>query len=339
MVSVETNQFKPPESTMSRISRRTLLVSALPALAVLSACGGGDDDDPPLPTIAQAATSAGLTALLAAADKAGLTATLQSPATSVTVFAPTDTAFTALATALGFTSATAMVTALPAAALRSILEYHLLGTQRNAAALTGGGVTQPTLYTFAGAAASLGVVTTSGVQLRDAVLTTARVVTADVRASNGIVHVIDKVLVPPGVLNIVQMAQANPDFSSLVAAVAGRGLVPTLSAPGPLTVFAPTNAAFTAAAGVVATLTPAQVSTVLAYHVVNAQVLSSGIPFGAPVATLAGASTLRITAGPAPTIAEIADSTATRARIVAVDIRASNGVIHVIDKVLVPSPL
>jgi uncharacterized surface protein with fasciclin (FAS1) repeats len=72
--------------------------------------------------------------------------------------------------------------------------------------------------------------------------------------------------------------------------------------------------------------------------VLTSQVLSSAIPFGTPVATLAG-PTITITAGPAPTIAQIADSTATRANIAAVDIRASNGVIHVIDKVLVPSPL
>jgi transforming growth factor-beta-induced protein len=323
---------------MSRLTRRTLLVTALPSLALLAACGGGDDEEP-RPTIAQAATSAGLTALLAAADKAGLTATLQNASAQLTVFAPTNTAFTAMATALGFASAEAMVAALPAAALRSVLEYHVLGAVRDAAALGAGGATQATLYQFGGAATTLGVTTTGGVQLRDAVLTSARVVTADVRASNGVVHVIDKVLVPPGVLNVVQMAQLNPDFSSLVAAVASRGLVPTLSAPGPLTVFAPTNAAFTAAAAVVATLTPAQVTTVLGYHVVPAQVLSSGIPFGTPVGTLAGSSTITITAGPAPTIAQIADSTATRARIVAVDIRASNGVIHVIDKVLVPSPL
>jgi transforming growth factor-beta-induced protein len=276
---------------------------------------------------------------VAAANKAGLVPTLESPSTNVTVFAPNNTAFGNLATALGFASADALVAALSPATLRSILEYHLVAGQRDAAALTTGGATQNSLYTFEGAAARLGIVTSGGVQVRDAVLTNARVVTADVRASNGIVHVVDKVLVPPGVLNIVQMAQANPDFSSLVGAVAARGLVPTLSGAGPLTVFAPTNAAFTAAAATIATLTPDQVSTVLSYHVLATQVLSSGIPFGTPVTTFAAPRTITITAGPAPAIASIADSTAVPAAIVAVDIRASNGVIHVIDKVLIPSPL
>jgi uncharacterized surface protein with fasciclin (FAS1) repeats len=307
-------------------------------VALVAACGGSDDHPPP-PTIAQAAGTAGLTALVAASTKAGLVPTLNDPAANLTVFAPTDAAFTSLATTLGFASATAMVDALPAATLANILQYHVLAARRSAADLTAAAGTQPTLYNFAGAATRLSVGTTGGVTLTDAVLTSARVTQADVGASNGVVHVIDKVLVPPGVLNVVQMAQLNPAFSSLVGAVVSRGLVPTLSGAGPFTVFAPTNAAFTAAAGTIATLTPAQVSTVLTYHVLGSQVLSSQIPFGTPVTTVAAPRTITITAGPAPAIASIADSTTTPARITAVDIRGSNGVIHVIDKVLIPSPL
>jgi transforming growth factor-beta-induced protein len=274
---------------------------------------------------------------VAAATKAGLVPTLNDPAATLTVFAPTDAAFTSLATTLGFASATAMVDALPAAALASILQYHVLPGRRASSVIVGG--TESTPYQFGGSAARLTVVTTGGVTLTDAVLTTARVTQVDVAASNGVVHVIDKVLVPPGVLNVVQMAQLNPNFSSLVGAVASRGLVPTLSGAGPFTVFAPTNAAFTAAAGTIATLTPAQVSTVLTYHVLNSQVLSTQIPFGTPVTTVAAPRSITITVGPTPSIASIADSTAVPARISAVDIRGSNGVIHVIDKVLIPSPL
>lgn len=308
------------------------------SVALVAACGGSDDDAPP-PTIAQVAGTAGLTALVAASTKAGLVPTLNDPAVALTVFAPTDAAFTALATTLGFTSAAAMVEALPAATLANILQYHVVGARRSAAELTAAAGTQSTLYTFAGAPTRLTVGTTGGVTLTDAVLTAARVTQADVGASNGVVHVIDKVLVPPGVLNVVQMAQLNPAFSSLVTAVVSRGLVQTLSGTGPFTVFAPTNAAFTAAAATVATLTPAQVSTVLTYHVIGAQVLSTQIPFGTRVTTVAAPRTITITAGPAPAIASITDSTAMPARITAVDIRGSNGVIHVIDKVLIPSPL
>lgn len=307
------------------------------AVSLVAACGGGDDH--PMPTIAQVAGTAGLTALVAASTKAGLVPTLSDPAATLTVFAPTDAAFASLATTLGFASAAAMVDALPAATLASILQYHVLGARRSGADLTAAAGTQPTLYNFAGAATRLTVGTVGGVTLTDAVLTSARVTQADVGASNGVVHVIDKVLVPPGLLNVVQMAQLNPAFSQLVGAVASRGLVPTLSGAGPFTVFAPTNAAFTAIQSTVASLTPAQLSTVLTYHVLGAQVLSSQIPFGTPVTTLAAPRTITITAGPAPAIASIADSTATPARITAVDVRASNGVIHVIDKVLIPSPL
>lgn len=321
---------------------------ALTAVAFVAACGGSEDHNPapaaavPV-SIAQTAVNANLGALVAAATKAGLVPTLSDASANLTVLAPTDQAFTALATRLGFSSATAMVDALPASALQSILQYHVIAGRVNAAAFQTGPATRPTLYTFGGAPATLSVSTTGGVGFTDAVLTRANVSTADVAASNGIVHVIDKVLVPPGVLNVVQMALANPEFSSLTGALAARSLVSTLSGAGPFTVFAPTNAAFSSIASTVAGLNGTQLDTVLTYHVLGLQVLSSGIPFGTPVATLASTIAtprqITITAGPAPAIASIADSTTTAARISAVDIRASNGVIHVIDKVLIPNGL
>jgi uncharacterized surface protein with fasciclin (FAS1) repeats len=299
--------------------------------ALVSACGGSDDPD-----IAEVAEKSGLTALLAAATKAGLADELADNDASLTVFAPTNAAFNTLATQLGFTDATAMVNALPASALASILSYHLLPSAKNAATLTTQGASQATLYSFGGSAASLSLSTSSGVRITDAALTTATVTSADVEADNGVVHVIDKVLVPPGVLNVVQMAQVNPAFSSPVGAVSSAGLVGTLSGSGPFTVFAPTNTAFTAIAGILPTLTDTQLDTVLTYHVLGSQVLSSQIPFGQPVATLAGQS-ITINTASAPLIARITDTTATPAGITAVDVRASNGVIHVLDKVLLPN--
>jgi uncharacterized surface protein with fasciclin (FAS1) repeats len=251
---------------------------------------------------------------------------------NLTVFAPTDAAFNTLAVRLGFTDANALVNALPANTLASILTYHVLPTRKSAADLAAGGASQATLYNFGGSAAALALNTTSGVRITDAALTQASVTTADVQATNGVVHVVDKVLMPPGVLTVVQMAQANPAFSSLVAAVGSAGLAGTLSGAGPFTVFAPTNDAFSAAAGTVATLTPAQLTTVLTYHVLGSQVLSSQIPFGTPVNTVAG-QTLTINSNPL----RITDKTATPAPITATDIRASNGVIHVIGKVLIPT--
>lgn len=308
-------------------------ILALSATSLIAACGGDDDPPPPPPTIAGVASQPGFTALLAAVQKANLVATLNDPNARLTVFAPTDAAFTSLATSLGFASPTALVTALPAADLAKILTYHVLPTQLNAAALVSGGATQPTGYTFEGNPARLSLNTSSGVRITDAALTQATVTTADVAASNGVVHVIDKVLVPPGVLNIVQMAQVNPIFSTLVSAVVSANLQGTLSGAGPFTVFAPTNDAFAAIASTVAGLTTPQLGTVLTYHVLGTQVLAADIPFGTPITTVAGQS-ITINAGPPPTIT---DTTATPAPLVATDVRASNGVIHVISKVLIPA--
>jgi transforming growth factor-beta-induced protein len=318
-----------PMSKRSFLGTTGLVLSA----ALVSACGGGDDD-PDIVELAQ--DRGGFSALLAAAEKAGLADELADDSAALTVFAPTDAAFAALATQLGFADATAMVSALPASALASILSYHVLPSEKKAAALVAGGATQGTLYSFDGSAATVAVDATSGVKLTDGALTTATVTSADLDARNGVVHAIDKVLVPPGVLNVVQMAQVNPAFSSLVGAVTQAGLAGTLSGVGPFTVFAPVNSAFAAIAGVVGGLSNTQLQTVLTYHVVGGTVLSSAIPFGQPVATVAG-QPITITAGPVPAIASITDTTATPAKVVAVDVRASNGVIHVIDKVLLPA--
>lgn len=296
---------------------------------LLSACGG---EDPPLPTVAEVAQQQGFTALVAAANKAGLSSALSDSSATLTVFAPTNTAFNQLATQLGFASADAMVTALPSGALANILQYHVLSARKQAADLPAGSSTATTLYRYNNAATTLALTVSNGVSLQDAALTTARVTQADVQASNGVIHVVDKVLIPPGVLNIVQMAQVNPLFDSLVGAVVKANLQGALSGAGPLTVFAPTRDAFAAIASTVNSLTVPQLTSVLTYHVVGAQVLSSGIPFGTAVTTLQG-QTITINAGTPPTIK---DSTATASRIIATDVRASNGVIHVIDKVLIP---
>ena len=309
-------------------------LAAVSALALVAACGGGDDDDAPPGTLAQVAASGGFTALVAAADKAGLVSALSSANANLTVFAPTDAAFADLATRLGFANAGAMVAALDGPTLASILQYHVLPTKKLAADLVADGDTQATLYSFEGAAATLAIDTSAGVKITDEVLTQATVTSANVAASNGVIHVIDKVLVPPGVLNVVQMAQLNPAFSTLVGAVVSADLQGALADPAAeLTVFAPTNDAFAAIASTVAGLTTDQLATVLTYHVIGSQVLAADIPFGTPVNTLAD-QTITINAGTPPTIT---DTTATPASIVATDVRASNGVIHVIGKVLIPA--
>ncbi len=132
---------------------------------------------------------------------------------------------------------------------------------------------------------------------------------------------------------IVGVAAGNPDFSTLVAAVEAAGLAETLSGPGPYTVFAPTNAAFEALpAGLVdALLLPENkevLTQILTYHVVEGEVMSADVQPG-EVPTVEGED-LTITVKPNGTV-RVND-----AKVTAVDIEGSNGVIHVINKVLVP---
>jgi transforming growth factor-beta-induced protein len=320
------------------MNRWLKFLGTLAFAGLVAACGGdGDDDDPS--TLAEVAQQQGFTALLAAANKAGLSDELASSSVDFTVFAPTDAAFTSLATQLGFSSATVLVETLPASALESILLYHVLPARKTAADLVAGGATQPTAYTFEAAPSTLALNTTTGVAITDAALTRATVVTADVQASNGIVHVIDKVLVPPGVLNIVQMAQVNPIFSVLVEAVVAAGLVDTLDGPTPrLTVFAPTNDAFNVALEELP-LTKAELlaspalGDILGYHVLVGEVRAADVvalPKPATVTTFQGDS---FSVG---SDLVITDGRARRATLLATNVFASNGVIHVIDKVILP---
>ena len=176
----------------------------------------------------------------------------------------------------------------------------------------------------------------------------------DVAADNGLIHAIDKVLLPaeatPG-RSIVQIAAGNADFSSLVAALQFASndgdLVSLLSGAGTFTVFAPTNAAFDSlarellhsptatAAHLLVTGNQELIRNVLQYHVLGARVLLAEVPLGTPIdPVLAGNATFTIAApGGKPTIADARHRTA---GIVATDLFANNGVVHVIDNVILP---
>lgn len=317
--------------------RWTRWLAALGATAVLAACGGSDD--PPPNTVADEASARGFNALVAAAGKAGLVSALDDPAASLTVFAPTDAAFGNLARSLGFADANAMVQALDSATLAKILQYHVLPARKPAATLASGTGSEGTLYSFEGKAASLKLSTTGGVKITDAALTQATVTAADVQTDNGVIHAVDKVLVPPGVLNVVQMAQVNPTFSVLVEAVVTANLAGTLSGPGPFTVFAPTDTAFVGALTELALTKPQLLASpdlgaILTYHVVAGNVRAANVvalPKPAAVATVQGGSfSVGADLG-------LTDALGRTAALVATDVIASNGVIHVIDKVILPA--
>merc|ERR1711957_215792 len=160
----------------------------------------------------------------------------------------------------------------------------------------------------------------------------AKVTTADVKAFNGVVHIIDAVLVPPK--NIVQLAQDTTDLSTLVAALTAAELVATLSGAGPFTVFAPTNAAFTAIQGTVDELLKAEnkadLVNVLTYHVVSGKKMAADLSDGMELATVLADGKLSVAvAGDTVTIGGVA-------KVTTADVKAFNGVVHIIDAVLVP---
>ena len=184
---------------------------------------------------------------MAALSKAGLVQTF-SGAGSFTVFAPTNAAFDAAAAALlgAGKSGRDLVDALDVATLTAVLKYHVVGDARNAQAV----LASSQIVMLDGNAAAVAL--KSG----NPYIQNAKIASTDIQASNGIVHVIDGVLLPPSVAasanassqTIAAIAAGNPNFSTLVAALARAGLVETFNGKQVFTVFAPTNAAFDEAA-------------------------------------------------------------------------------------------
>lgn len=269
-------------------------------------------------TIAEYAVSnSNFSILVEALAKADLVSAL-SGSGNFTVFAPTNAAFNALFTELGISG----ISALSKETLTPILLYHVLGTEAKSSMISTGYYN--TLSPAQGSFLSLKADVSSGVKLNK----NTSVITADVDVKNGVIHAIDKVLLPP---TVVDQALANDNFSILVQAVVKAGLVDVLNGTGPFTIFAPTNAAFEAlftALGIsgIADLTAEQLTPILTYHVVSGNVLSSMLSAGT-VETLNGPITVSLS--PAPAINA-------NSNIIATDVQGSNGVIHVIDNVLLP---
>jgi uncharacterized surface protein with fasciclin (FAS1) repeats len=292
---------------------------------MLSSCK--KDEAVPTKTIAALVTeNANLSLLRTAVVRAGLVETLSGQGT-FTVFAPDNNAFAAAG--LGTEAA---INAVPEATLRQILLYHVLGQEYASGSIP----SATTELTTAGDARIYVTKNTNGVFVNG-----ATVITADVDAQNGVVHVINKVLMPPPG-NLVQFAQSNPNLSFLVAAVvrASQGntnVAGVLSGAGPFTVFAPTNTAFQnagfATVEAIQQADPNTLASILTYHVIGARVFSSDLTEGARPATVNGANvTITLSGG-----AKVKGNTnATASNITATDIVASNGVVHVIDAVLLP---
>jgi uncharacterized surface protein with fasciclin (FAS1) repeats len=250
-----------------------------------------------------------------AITRAGLGAALSGG--TLTVFAPDNAAFAA-------SSLTAAdVINLPVASLDSILKYHVLTTEVGSSSVPVSDAVTTFLGTKLFASRNTNGVFTNGIKVK----------TADVDASNGVIHVISKVLFPPK--NIAQIVAGDTSFSLLLAAVTKAGLAGAVSGPGKFTVFAPRNAAFRAAGfSTVADINAAPTSvitTVVQYHVLTTNVFASDLTDGLTTASLQGGN---LTVNLSPARVKITSSINPSSNITATDIVATNGVIHVIDRVL-----
>ena len=284
----------------------TLLLAA--SLPLNSSAGPSDD----IPT--NAAGTGVHDSLVAALAHAGLVSTLQGPG-PFTVFAPTDQAFAAAGIDLADFD-----TPEENATLSDILLHHVYSGEVQSSAVTDGMIAEMVN----------GDNVKFGVNGATVTVGTATVTTADVISSNGIIHVIDTVLMPP--VDIPATAQSTTIHDTLVNAVIQADLLTTLQSPGPFTVFAPTDQAFIDAGINLAALdTPegkATLSDILLYHVVPSEVPASAVT-ECMVTDAANGQPLAFTVGDGVMV--------NGANVTMADVITSNGLIHVIDKVLTPS--
>jgi transforming growth factor-beta-induced protein len=308
------------------------VVASVQASTPLTSSSSGPVSQAATKDIVDTAVGAGsFNTLVQAVQAAGLVETLKGPG-PFTVFAPTDAAFAKLP------QGTLESLLADPAKLRDVLTYHVVSGKVQAADV----VKLTSAKTVQGGNVSIAV-TGSTVRLNG----TSTVTQTDIQATNGVIHVIDTVLLPPAAAatptptpapaqaaakDIVDTAVGAGSFKTLVQAVQAAGLVETLKGPGPFTVFAPTDAAFAKLPqGTVEALlaNPAQLREVLTYHVVSGKVQAADVVKLTSAKTVQGGNVSIAVSG--STVRLNGNSTVTQT-----DIQATNGVIHVIDTVLLP---
>ncbi len=304
--------------------RLFLILTPLIILAIALTLAGCEEEASPTPTPAPTPTPELGTivdiavgddrfeTLVTALQAADLVETLQGEG-PFTVFAPTDDAFDALPAG----TLDSLLADIPA--LTDVLLYHVVS----------GKVMAADVITMTSATTVQGDDVAISVQNGDVYINDAKVIITDIDASNGVIHVIDAVLIPPE--DIVDVASGDDRFETLVTALQAADLVETLQGEGPFTVFAPTDDAFDALpAGTLDSLLadiPA-LTDVLLYHVVSGKVMA------ADVITMTSATTVQ---GDDVAISvQNGDVYINDAKVIIADIDASNGVIHAIDAVLIP---
>ncbi|MFZ6021269.1 MAG: fasciclin domain-containing protein [Chloroflexota bacterium] len=320
---------------------KRLMLFALVAVMALAACAPAATPTPtamptpmPMPTntpapqtIVDIAVADGrFTTLVAAVQAAGLVDTLAGEG-PFTVFAPTDDAFAKLPAG----TLEELLKPENKQQLTDILLYHVVA----------GKVMAADVVNLSEAETALGEKVTIKVEDGKVFVNDAQVIITDIEASNGVIHVIDTVILPPSMTaeapkDIVDIAVADGRFTTLVAAVQAAGLVDTLKSEGPFTVFAPTDEAFAKlpAGTIEALLKPEnkqQLTDILLYHVLPGKVMAASVSDGLIADTALGTSVFfKVDMGKAYI---------NEAQIIITDIEASNGVIHVIDTVILPKDI
>lgn len=307
----------------SKLIKLTLIVVTS---TIMFSCSEDDSNNNGNTIEAIASNNPNLSILVDALDATGMSLDRNG---SFTVFAPTNDAFVQFLNDNNFES----LDDIPVETLRQVLLNHIVtGTNLSTDLSTGYIKTLAKGNASSTNTLSMYVNTNSGVRLNGV----ANVTAADINASNGVVHVVDAVI---GLPTIVTHALANPNFTSLVGALTSVGqpdFVGILSGNtnAPFTVFAPSNSAFSTFEsqnpGTLSSLSAGQLTSVLTYHVVpGANVLSNAIP-RTPISTFeSGTFTVSGTI--------ITDENNRETNIVAVDVQAANGVIHVIDNIILPT--
>lgn len=259
------------------------------------------------------------TTLVAAVKAAGLVETLKGDG-PFTVFAPTDDAFAKLPEG----TVKSLLKPENKDKLIAILTYHVVPGKVMAEDVVG----LKKATTVQGQSASI-TVSDKGVRIDD-----AHVVKTDIETSNGVIHIIDSVIMPK---DIVGIAASTSDFTTLVAAVKAAGLVETLQGPGPYTVFAPTNEAFAKLPeGTVESLLKPEnkkkLIAILKYHIVPGNVKAADVVKLTEAKTANGQSALiEVKKWQEKTVVKVAG-----AKVIKADIPALNGTVHVIDSVMLP---
>ncbi len=323
---------------------RPIFLLLVAAVLVISACAPAatpEPTQPPMPTatpVLPTATPAPKTivdiavadgrfsTLVAAVQAAGLVETLSGEG-PFTVFAPTDDAFAKLPKE----TLDNLLKPENKDQLVKILTYHVVP----------GKVLASDVVKLSEAQTVAGEPITIKVEGDKVFINDAQVILTDIEASNGVIHVIDTVILPPSMTaeakkDIVDIAAADGRFTTLVAAVQAAGLVDTLKGEGPFTVFAPTDDAFAKLPeGTLETLlkpeNKQQLTDILLYHVLPGKVMASEVKDGLIADTALGTSVFFKV--------DMGKVYINEAQIIITDIEASNGVIHVIDTVILPKDI